>query len=864
MTTGPTRRANLRGRQQWQELIILLLLIYNTFIGSVTFRLSIFYLGLITWILYFGIIGLWLINLLRQKRPFPQSPLDLPFILLSGIILGATIFSIEPRLSLDDIPLYFFYIMLYYMVIDRLRAGWQIKTFLKALIMTTTVVCMVAGLEYLAWYIGLPVFPAFKQGWWSIGGWQNPIPPRLYRLSFTLINANFLASLLASTLPIGVAVAMSTRSCLTRINAIIWVLLNFVVLLFTFSRGGLLSAIAGLLILATFMLVKRRDYTLQSMKQLIHNRQLILFICVGALAIVMLLLIFPVTELLSNPSGVQFRLVVWDYALQMIWDHPLIGVGPHTFGAAITNYWNSSQFPFSIDSASAHNAFLHMGTEIGLPGALVILVIALLTIRAGYRQVTRLPSRQTTLMMGVLSGLMAFGIHNIVDNFVVVPAVTLPVIVMAAICSTEFGADLSPVHSLLTPKRGLLLTVIVAIWVAWSVYGLIQFSEIISNARSQQWLSATKRLDELPVGILPHTFYQFQRGLAYGKLALDNSEDDTIKMAIADYRDGLATMPRYLPGHANLSALYWQSGDLTNAQHELQTAISSADKSGDEILYRLNLGLLFEQQGDDEAAIAAYAPVLALSPSFAESIYWQETDWRRRHWDLILSKAETQIEQTYEPEVANIRKGELAYFSGHLQRAEDLFRLSMADTDSHTAYIWLSRILIDQGRFQEAVTILDNILEMPKNRLLSEAYLNRGRANLALGQDDEAVRDLKTALFLGNNHAQYYMGRLALSKGDVKSAISLYRQSLSLPHNLFEVNRGHNIIIYGQVGIDDNNLLPLAVLPPSSSVAEVHLELADLYISQGNIEAAQEICQQLLDLSPGYQPVKNKLETIKQ
>jgi tetratricopeptide (TPR) repeat protein len=185
----------------------------------------------------------------------------------------------------------------------------------------------------------------------------------------------------------------------------------------------------------------------------------------------------------------------------------------------------------------------------------------------------------------------------------------------------------------------------------------------------------------------------------------------------------------------------------------------------------------------------------------------------------------------------------------------------MTTADSSEANVWLSLALIDQGHFQEAISILNGVLEATQSSN-ALAYTSRGWANLALGREDAATHDLKIALFLGDVRAQYYLGQLALTNGDVGTAISLYRQSLPAPRSLLQVNLRYDFLFYRQGGIYESNLLPLAALPPAVPVAETYLELADLYADQGEIEAAREICQQLLALSSDYQPARDKLRAL--
>jgi tetratricopeptide (TPR) repeat protein len=141
-------------------------------------------------------------------------------------------------------------------------------------------------------------------------------------------------------------------------------------------------------------------------------------------------------------------------------------------------------------------------------------------------------------------------------------------------------------------------------------------------------------------------------------------------------------------------------------------------------------------------------------------------------------------------------------------------------------------------------------------------YLCRGRARLALGQAEAATKDLRTALFLGDSDSQYYLGQLALREGDARSAIALYRQSIPPSPGLLLTNLGYDFLFYRQGGIYESNLLPINTVPPSGSQARRYLELVDLYAEQGEIESARQLCQELLVLSPGYQPAVKKLQSL--
>ncbi|MDX1524620.1 MAG: hypothetical protein R3264_23525, partial [Anaerolineae bacterium] len=223
--------------------IVTLLLIYNSFTGSILYRESyLLFVGL-TQPLYLALICLWLLRLRRLKQPLPSTILDTPLLMLGGVILIATLASIAPRLSLNDIPLYFIYGATYYLVVERLRAGWPAMLFLKGLVITAAIVTLLGLLEYAGWYF----FGLFStgQGWWSIGGWRDPLPPRLYRLTHTMFNPNLAGLFLAMVLPLWGAALLSARSGWRRLVLAGLIVANIFVLIVTLSRSALLGAILG-------------------------------------------------------------------------------------------------------------------------------------------------------------------------------------------------------------------------------------------------------------------------------------------------------------------------------------------------------------------------------------------------------------------------------------------------------------------------------------------------------------------------------------------------------------------------------------------------------------------------------------------
>gem|GEM_PF-558648 len=853
---GTKSNSSARGSSSWAWLLLLGLLVYNTFIGGSPYGLYFFLPRLITQSLYLGLIVLWLVILLLHRSTIPANPLDVPLLALGGIILLSALLSRDLVFSLNDAVLYFTYVMFYYMVLERLRAGWPMTAFVKALVMTISILCLFALLEYLAWYVGLPLFPDFRQGWWTIGGRQDPLPPYWYRLQYTLANPNLAAALLAYTLPLGAAAAVAARSRWRRANALLWLALCGVVLVTTFSRGGWLAAGAGLL--AFMGLLARRWANLATIA-----RWRFMWLAVPLVLLVAGLVIYKVLPELRRPGSDESRLAMWQYALIMIREHPLIGSGPRTYGARLLDYWDAAEYPIQyVFLGSAHNVPLQAAAELGIPGALLVVIVAVLVLRAGYRAIFHLPREQSVWMAGLLASLVAFAIHSMLETLLSIPAVMLPVVMTAGICCHGAAQPGRPGHRWFTPARGLGLSILVIAWVALSLYGMAALVGSADAVLSARWEEVVATLQRLPPGSLPTSFRQFQLALSYARMASADLTGSAVAQSIEFYHAGLQRQPRYVPAHANLAALYWQRGDLAAARHEL---VQVTQLWPVEPLYKVNLGLLEEQAGNERDAIDWYAQALMADPAIVASLYWQQNAWRSQHWPLIRETAYRLIERQRTGAARALLLGQLAYHSNDLEMAMRAFRSVLSDKEYETEGLrWLARTLVAQGNYAEALHVFEELFLRLSGQALAQEYRYRGRAQLALRREEAALRDFQTAWFMGDGQARYELGQVMARRGRVVDAIALYRELTVPPNVLYGLNLQFDFLFYRSGLLGDSNLLPVAAMPPSPAQAAIYLELAQLYAAQGECDQALEVCRELLQLVPGYPPAVEQQRMLEQ
>lgn len=92
----------------------------------------------------------------------------------------------------------------------------------------------------------------------------------------------------------------------------------------------------------------------------------------------------------------------------------------------------------------------------------------------------------------------------------------------------------------------------------------------------------------------------------------------------------------------------------------------------------------------------------------------------------------------------------------------------------------LGRLMMDQGRYAEAVAYFDEALHFQS--AYAEAHLYRARSLEALGRQAEARRAYKAAVTYGpqSADAQFHYGRICAAEGRTEEAIAAFRRVLRL------------------------------------------------------------------------------------
>lgn len=241
----------------------------------------------------------------------------------------------------------------------------------------------------------------------SFWTWQNPD----LRLTAVAWNPDYLAQWLVLVLPLVVALALVEGPRWSRDLAALGAALGATALLFTFQRAAYLAVLVALGVLA--LLVWRiRPARAGWATALVALAGLVVLAGAGLDAFV---LHGRVAARLGQLADDRNRLRLWDAALRMALDHPLLGVGTGRYPFFFQEYTGPELrrgFPFW---GTAHSMYLHLLAEQGLLGLASFLGFFGAVWAGALRRVGRLPRDRAVLVSGLVAALSGWLVYGLVQ-----------------------------------------------------------------------------------------------------------------------------------------------------------------------------------------------------------------------------------------------------------------------------------------------------------------------------------------------------------------------------------------------------------------------------------------------------------------
>ncbi|MEO6724530.1 MAG: O-antigen ligase family protein [Blastocatellia bacterium] len=135
------------------------------------------------------------------------------------------------------------------------------------------------------------------------------------------------------------------------------------------------------------------------------------------------------------PASERFsRRDIWNSAIQLVKDHPLLGVGLGAFQFAYTRYDKSSG---AQRVEQSHNDYLQVLADAGLLGGAVLLAFIILLFARGFAAAGTHDRRRRAIVFGALAGCFGIAIHSFVEFNLQVTSNAQMFLALAALATVE-------------------------------------------------------------------------------------------------------------------------------------------------------------------------------------------------------------------------------------------------------------------------------------------------------------------------------------------------------------------------------------------------------------------------------------------
>ena len=365
------------------------------------------YIGACLALLLLAAVWLW------RWRHFPPTPFNLTLLLWGVALLVGIAVTADPDQTLPKATglilglAVWRYAALYLSERRRLAWGW--------------LAFILLGLGFVAlgaisanWYNKIPLL-SVAVAWLPANLLQLPGAPTAG------VQLNQLAGTILLILPLLLSLPFAWQSGarrheLKRAGLLLLALLLLFMLLLSQSRSGWLGMIAGMLVLLGLWW----GVTEQPGRRRLGWLLLALVLAGAAFAVWVgpegwqqLIEEPPHQTAIGSLTTIHFRLEVWTWAVAGIQDFPFSGMGLGSFRQAAWRFYPLS-IPSSYDIAHAHNIFLQVALDLGLPGLVAYLGLLLTAAHAGWRAARRDPALRPWAI-GLLAGLAALHVYGLTD-----------------------------------------------------------------------------------------------------------------------------------------------------------------------------------------------------------------------------------------------------------------------------------------------------------------------------------------------------------------------------------------------------------------------------------------------------------------
>lgn len=376
---------------------------------------------------------LWGWSALSTKQWLGHSPLVTPWLVWLAMVPVTLWATVAPELTHEALAA----------LAAQGVAFWTMNTWTRSEsrmawawggLLATSLALSGLSLVWLEWSGRLFTVPEVIR---NLAAGQAPLPGEL-------VNKNVMAGVLVGLWPLAVAwtaTPWERHRALRRVGGGAVAAAVLAVLVLSQSRGAWLAAAGSLVLLAALRWPR-------------------LWLATPVLAVAGLVLLRSLlfSALMANLQsdalgGLDGRLELWSRALYALQDFAFIGIGMGAFRRVIPLLYPYFLFEPTTEINHAHNLWLQVGVDLGMPGLIAFLSMQLATAALLWHGLARCPASAPTrrwFLRGAAAGLVAVLIHGVLD---VVTWNTRPAFLVWALWGAAVGMAAWTVEQQATARR---------------------------------------------------------------------------------------------------------------------------------------------------------------------------------------------------------------------------------------------------------------------------------------------------------------------------------------------------------------------------------------------------------------------------
>lgn len=675
----------------------------------------------------------WLTLRVQGRWKWHSTPLD------GVILIWIVAFVVSLLANLEDwrrisIALWYvsLYIAVWYVLFDMIANGiLQRETLIDGV--------LVAGLVL----VGLSYIQISNAEYSSQGFMGLPRPPSL------LGNPNSFASFLIVLITFGIGRFIGFNNRIVKFVLAVLTSASLFMLFLTFSRGGWVAmaiglAVTAILVLAHYSLLSPRALR----KQFVKQRQLVKIGLVGVIlsgfVIAAALAAIFIDSLDTRGREVDYRTYLYTTGIDAFLAKPLTGHGLFTYGKAVEAVQTiHPEYPRHLHN-HAHNVIIHVAAELGIFGLIALFATVVVSVKTFYSNWQT--GKERPLLIASGGGAATFATHHIFDMTTMLPALAL----LGLITLLATVAPTDPIQFRSQSRRWIYIAV-TGLWVgllitgAWSANLYNQFVGVVSSVfdeagfMPERAIFAAEALQPVIDADPQLPPYRIQQANFYG-LAANEGNPEALQAAIDAYGQVIELLPNTAMFHANLAALYWQTGK----QQEAIVSITQAAQL-DPALWQFELirAQYAETMGDEATARDAYTRMLEN----------KLTD-TRLHPALEISPIGRQLTENLQLE--KLQQVVVLYEQGQIEEALQIWE----DDQSVQMYVMRELLALAQDDETSAREWLERAKQENRKtgNLIYSQWVRFGESRLNGGNDVDLIELMTPNLF--NINANYRRGAI--------------------------------------------------------------------------------------------------------